>query len=335
MNSMIRHIIIAVLLLPQLVLASDFAVTPLLFDYELEERSIVTETITLTNNTDYRVIRLYASVNEITVGSGGEIKEFVTPSMTDQTNTVTSWIEFSRARIQLQPGETIEFPVTIRINPNAQPGRYHAFIGFADAQNRDEAEAKIKLGQGQGVLVKISLDEKRRDFLRLANFFINRFIVNEDNNALRYEITNPSDKPIAPTGEVIFYDARGNEVAATPVNPNQQSIDPGQTLMFEDSVPITDRVGRHKAFLSVEYGDNQLASVHDTTFFYMVPLKQLLFLFVIIMTIAVVVATIIHRRYLSPTEVTELDDAEAVALFQRSGVTTPAADHDIDLRSKT
>lgn len=325
--------LLAFALAPHLSLAAEVSVTPLLLDYTLEQREIKSEHITVTNPSDRQVMRIYASVNEITVGSGGEIKSFVPPSMSDNSISITSWIEISRARIELQPGETKDIPVTIKINPKAESGSYHAFIGFGTGRNRDEAEKKVLNGTASGVLVKISLDEKRTDFLRLARFFISRFVTGSDNKAISYEITNPTDKPIVPSGEVIFYDSRGNEVGSTAVNPAAEPIAAGDTKRFEDSVPMPDGFGRHKAFLSVEYGENQLASLQDTTFFYVVPIKQLIIIFVSVLAVAILVTIVVSRRY-SGDDDFDPHDGHQVAMFDRRGEVSEDVHHDVNLKAE-
>jgi len=60
-------------------------------------------------------------------------------------------------------------------------------------------------------------------------------------------------------------------------------------------VPDISHLGRYKAFLSVEYGSEQLASVHDTDFFYLVPFQQLLLIFGGVLMVAVG-ATVFSQR---------------------------------------
>ena len=68
--------------------------------------------------------------------------------MSDRSVSPTSWIEISRARIDIKPGEQAEIPLVIKINQNALPGLYHAYVGFAPGTNLDEAESKVLNGQG-------------------------------------------------------------------------------------------------------------------------------------------------------------------------------------------
>ncbi|MEM9336235.1 MAG: hypothetical protein AAGA35_00055 [Patescibacteria group bacterium] len=330
----LRILLPILLLLPAPVVFANVSVSPLLIDKTLETRDIISETITITNNYPSRVVRMYASVNEITVGTGGEILDFQPPATADNTTSITSWVEISRARMELQPGESREVPVRIKINPNAQAGDYHAFIGLGDGRNRTEAEAKIRSGGGNGVLVKITLAEERNEFLKLARFFIDRFVTSGDNNALQYEVTNPSNVSIVPTGEVIFYNSRGEEVESVVVNPEGRQVEPGKSVLFEGAVPMTDYFGRHKAFLSVEYGEGQLASVHDTTFFYIVPVHLLVIIFATLLVVSAVVTVLVHRRY-TPTDGHDDGSGEVLMFDRRGNVTATEQDYDVDLKPKS
>lgn len=320
---------IGILVLPSL--TSAYTVRPLIIDLETEKRDIKSETITLVNTSD-RIVRLYATVNEVAVDADGTMQEFVPPSMSDQSTSVTSWIEISRARIELAPGEERKIPVTIRISPLAKPGNYHAFIGFGTGSKRADAEQRVFAGQAPGTIVSISIDQVRNEFLRLGGFSIDRFILSEENAGVRYEIENPSDTEIVPAGEVIFYDNRGREVGSVPVNPDKERIAPGQSIEFTTAAPADESFGRHKAFLSVEYGTNQLASVHDTTFFYIIPLRELIIIFVVLLIVAAVITVFLHRRY-GRDEYDDDDDHHHLPVFVRTGTASTEKDHDLNLKN--
>ncbi|MEN9920315.1 MAG: hypothetical protein RL538_208, partial [Candidatus Parcubacteria bacterium] len=66
--------------------AADLSVSPLFLDLDSEARDIITKDITVTNNTGSKQI-VYATVNEVAVDEGGKIMEFVSPAMSDRTDT--------------------------------------------------------------------------------------------------------------------------------------------------------------------------------------------------------------------------------------------------------
>lgn len=311
--------------------ALNYTVSPMIIDHSLEKRDIIQQTIKLTNN-ENRIVRFYATVNEIEVDSGGTIKDFVPPSVSDNSQSVTSWIEISRARMQLDPGETREIPLTIKVNPQVKAGQYHALIGFGSGKNRTEAERQVRSGDARGVLVRIGIDEQAQEFLKLNRFTIERFITNLDENTISYSVTNPSAIPVVPAGEIIFFDSRGEENGSLAINPESRDIPPGETVTFEAAVPDTGSFGRHKAFLRVDYGENLTASLNDTQFFYVVPIKQLIIIFLGVLFFATVVTVLLHRKFGASHVEDELGDD--VQLFVRNGVNTDDSEHDLDLKKK-
>lgn len=311
--------------------ASRFSVSPLLIDHATEGRDIITDTITI-KNLENRITRVYASVHEIEITDGGAIKEFVPASMSEGKTSITSWIEISRARIELAPLSDYEVPLTIRIHPNTEPGEYHAFIGFASGSNRDEIEQTILSGLGSGVILKITIDDKRREQLQIVSYTSDRMVVRPDGeNKLSYSLQNNGDIPLIPKGEVIIYNNRGVEVATVPVNTDGEALAPGATLDFTEQLPFFSRLGKHKAYLAIEYGENQTAAVFDTLYYYSMPWYYLAGLFSLLATFFVVLVLVV-RRYTRQVSISH-DGVHEVPLFVREAKNHESYDHDINLKN--
>ena len=313
---------------PTLVLA-QYTVEPLVIDHTLTPRENTTSQITV-RNTGSRLERVYATVNAVTLDGAGAIEEFTPRSQSDNRSTVTSWLAIDRGRIEIPPGESHQLTLEVSINSQVEPGVYHAFIGIASGRNREVAEERVRSGQAPGTIVRIEIAEQRTSYLRLDTFTVDRFVYDPDRSVVRYVVENPGDIAHTPQGEVIIYDTRGNELVSAAVNPEAVTIDPGATHTFTMPVPDTDRMGRHKAFLSLHYGQGQLATIQDTTFFFRIPLYHILILFFIVLGTVMLVAYLIHRRYAA---VDDVEDDDAVAMYHRPGTVREEADHDIDLRS--
>ncbi|MBY0538372.1 hypothetical protein K2P47_03155 [Patescibacteria group bacterium] len=310
----------------QPILAANYAVSPLLIENTIEPRDMFEETVKITNTTD-RKVRIFPTVNEITIGEGGEVKSFVPASMSDNTTSITSWIAVTRGRVEINPGETIKIPISFTINPNAVAGEYHAFIGFAEGSKRDEAEALVTSGRAPGVVVRLSLVEKRTEYLRLNRFTVDRFVTESNDAVVSYELENVGGLPITPNGEIIFYNNRGVEINALPVNPEERSINPQSKVTFEQTIPELGVIGRHKALLNVEYGTAMRANLYDTTYFNVVPVLYLALIFGFLLLTSLLLALWYHR---SKTRINDLD--EEVSVYVRSGIVGAEKDHDINLK---
>ena len=311
-------------------LAASYSVSPLVIDRELEKRDSITETITLKNNSE-QLIRVYPTVNEVSKEEGSSVQRFLEPSMViDRASSITTWIEIGRGRIELKPQESKEVTLTIRVNPEVEAGEYHAFIGFPEGSNRPEAEKVVYTGSAPGTILRIGVDKVQNEFLRLTSFKTERFVKTASEGEILIALTNSGDSPVVPAGEVIFYDKRGNEVGAVPVNEQKVSIAQGTEARLALFIPNTLSMGKYKAFLSLEYGDTIKTSINDTAFFYVMPIKQLLFIFLVIAVLTSLMALYVHKRYNGEVHDDSVND---VGLYVRSTKSEPK-DHDIDLSKK-
>ncbi len=281
--------------------APQYSVLPLVIDESLEAHDIINREITLTN-TGSEPVTLYPSINNISVEEGGGVQEFLAPVESDRTTSLTAWVEMPRSGIDLKPGEVRTLPITVRIPGNAEPGEYHAFIGFGHGRNRAEAEAQVRNGRAPGTVTSIVIEDKTFSFLKIAGFVIDRFVTHADNQAAVYTFQNPGDEPLTPKGEIIIYDSSGKEVSTIPVNAEEISVPPGGEHVFSASVPISGLFGKYKALLSVEYGGAQRGSVQDIGFFYALPLHVLIWVVGGFLILVAFAAWYTHRKYLDDEE---------------------------------
>lgn len=338
MKTIFRNFFGPVLLLlfistPHFATASSFSVTPLIIDIDAEARDSFVHSLTLTSH-DSRPQRLFASVHEITVGDTSEIKSFVPASMSDRAVSITSWIEISRGRIDLKPEEATEIPLTIRVNHNTPPGLYHALVSFSHGVNRDEAEAKVLTGQGTGVLLRISVGGKQEAFLKLVSFTTDRFSLSSDTGLITYTLENTGDVPLSPKGDVIIYDSRGKELTVVTLDDSHtEQILPGQKLTFTKDLPFINRLGKNKAFLSLEYGSDQRAALYDTNFYYSIPWFYLVAIMVLLLTVLVGLL-LLFRRGAASGAYDDHVDVHDVPLFVGKVREHSEYEHDINLKKK-
>ncbi|MCF7815508.1 MAG: hypothetical protein K9M10_01965 [Candidatus Pacebacteria bacterium] len=309
--------------------APEYSVTPLVIDSIVESRDIIKKAITITN-IGGEPVTIYPTVNNISRSEEGAIEEFLSPVESDRTQSLASWIEISRKGIDLPRGKVEVIDLTLRINPQAVPGTYHAFIGFGNGDNRNEAEKQVKNGQAPGTVVTVTIREKKVEFLKLSKFFINRFVTKADNEAALYSFKNPGDQVLTPTGEIIIYDGKGQEVASLTINDENVTIPPGGAYDFVSNVPTEGMFGKYKAFLTVEYGSSPRASLQDTSYFYVFPIKLILTILSIVILIVGAFAWYSHKRYFDSESI---DDSEHLMVHVR-GSLSEAKDHDIDLKKK-
>ncbi len=323
--------LIVTFLLPCALHASEITVQPLLLDLELENREVVTHDITLTNDSDSK-ITVYATVNEIAIDGSGEIKEFISPVMTDRTNTITSWIEITRGRIELEPNETKTVPLTVRMHPQTKPGLYHAFIGFVPDKKRPDAEVTALQGNAEGLILKIAFEEVRNEMLRISKFQSSRFIVSEKQRMIEIEVENDGEVDSIPGGEIIFYNSRGEEVASVPANEAGVAAPAGGSAVLTATIPFSDELGRFKANVTLNYGTNGKSTTFDTLQFFMIPMKMVIILGLCIALFSVFIIYLLRKVFRD--ELQEDEDGKDIPLYIRNDREHIDKDHDIHVTKK-
>jgi hypothetical protein len=313
--------------LPYTAFADEVLITPMLLEFNVEARDIITKDVTISNKTSRKVV-LFATVNEVAIDSTGEIKEFISPVLSNRKNTVTSWIEVTRGRIELEPGEVKIIPVTARIDPYVEFGDYFALVGFVEASKRPDAEAAALRGDAEGVILKVAIADTSVQSLRVVEYTVDRFIFDTTDHVLSVEIENTGTKESVPTGEVIFYNSRGEEVSAIPFNQSNQILQPGETTTVGLSLPFGDKLGRFKANLTLQIGDTQQAAAFNTIQFYMIPFKMLIMIIFGILATTIIV-TFLIRRILQ--EERHDDYGNEVPVYVRSDRKHTEHEHDIHI----
>ncbi len=271
--------------------SGDFSFSPVLIDEKAKPRDILKQTLTI-QNTSNRKLNLFPSVNNINPAEG---EQGFAPALNadDRSESLANWIELSRGVIELSPGEEKTIPFVIRVNLNAIPGEYHANISFYEGSTRDAAERGTALGK---MTVNLEVQADIKEVLQLNKFFSDNIFFAGDDVLFNYQLENIGNQNLQPKGEIRVYDNRGKEVASLEVNEEGKSIAPDEMSQLASVWSAASGFGRYKAFLNVDYGESQKASVQDTVFFWIIPWQQLVGMLVASLAAIVFFALYVHRK---------------------------------------
>jgi hypothetical protein len=272
--------------------SADLTITPVVIDGKAKVREILKQTISITN-TSQRKMNLYPSVNNVTPQEGQEAFQS-SQGAEDQKDSLANWIELSRGVIDLSPGETKEVPFVIRVSLNALPGTYHADISFYEGSTLAEAQSRRPLAVST-VNTEVQADIK--ESMQLNKFITDSFFFSGDDVLFNYQLENIGNQELKPKGEIRIYDRKGREVASIPVNAEGKSFTPDQAAQLASAWSAAKGFGKFKAFLNIDYGNNQNGSLQDTVFFWIIPWQQLAAIFVI-SVIAIIVSALYFHRWL-------------------------------------
>ncbi|MFZ2555695.1 MAG: hypothetical protein WAZ27_02905 [Minisyncoccia bacterium] len=270
--------------------SGDFTFTPVLIDEKAKPRDILKQSLTIVN-TSNRKLNLYPAVNDINPEEGQQ--GFVSAQDgTERAASLANWIELSRGVVELSPGEEKTIPFVIRVNLTAIAGEYHAYISFYEGGTREAAEQSTALGK---ITVNLEVEADVKEVMQLNSFFSDNIFFAGDDVLFKYQLENIGNRDLQPKGDIRVYDRKGKEVATVDVNSEGKTISPDEMSQLASVWSAASGFGRYKAFINVDYGDSQKASVQDTVYFWIIPWQQLVGMLAASLVAIIFFALYVHR----------------------------------------
>ncbi len=272
--------------------ATNFSITPVVSNEKAKPRDIIKKELLVTNNLDQR-LDVYISVENIDPNAGAQ--QFESPATSDLSTSLANWIEITRGVIDLSPGESRKIPYLVHVNLAAKPGSYFARIQFSEGPRREMVPAAPS-EDGTSLMLNVEVLDDAKERLQLGNFTADDSVVTGENVSFSYLLENVGNRQIEPRGSIRIFNRKGEEVGSIPLNAGGEEITPENKKQLAAVWSASGRFGKYKAFLDLEYGENQLASVQDTAYFWVFPWKEVMFALMGVGLLAVVGTFIIHMR---------------------------------------
>ncbi len=226
------------ILLSQAAAANAITVSPLIFDFSLEPKSVSQGVIHVVNDSDAPAT-YYASVqNFVAQGEEGQ-QQFL------QETTLTglaSWISLDQTSFKLAPHETKDFQWAIRIPDVPEPGGHYAAIFFSNAPPKGPDAPSVGVSARAGVLFLVNIAGQVTEAGAVESFnVLNPFVtparsVSElDRLPALFElrVRNAGTVHFAPAGTIDVTNVFGSTVAKIPANPDNRKILPQSIRRIE------------------------------------------------------------------------------------------------------
>ena len=284
-------VLFVALSIPQFAFAADsFTATPAVIDGKGKVREILHYSMTVVNTTKH-LVSIYPWVTDIdtTRGESG-VSDLAGTRQKELSESLARWIEVTRGSVDLLPGEQKDVPVTIQINLAAKPGLYHSTIHLSYGGTRPDAEANK--AETMDVSVNIEVLDDINERLQLNNFVPTKGVFSSDSASFDYNIENIGNRGEVPRGKIRIYDKSGREVATVDANQEGKRLEPSSKAMLSSVWTSGDSFGRYKAMLDLEYGGR--GTLQDTVFFWVVPWKKMLSMFLSLIVLSVAAAIVLH-----------------------------------------
>ncbi len=271
---------------------TQFSVSPVVANEKAKPRDIIKKELLVTNNTDRRM-DLYITVENVDPTKGAQ--DFAAPSQSDLSTSLANWVEITRGVIELAPQESRKIPYLIHVNLTAKPGSYYARISFSTGPTRTVGDTSV-VEDGTALLLNVEVEDDAKERLQLGNFIADSSVVFGDSASFSYLLENTGNRDLEPRGSIRIFNSKGEEVGSVPVNADGNTITPDNKEQLAAAWNAADRFGKYKAYLDLQYGDNQTASVQDTVYFWVFPWKEITAALFGVIMLGMLGTWIIHMR---------------------------------------
>lgn len=257
----------------------SLSVTPTLFQMSASPSQEWNSGVKVINN-NKQPITVYANVvNFAPEGESGEGKFIPLPPLGEQDgSTLAEWMTISNEPIVIPPEQSYTFPFSVNVPENAAPGGHFAAILIGTKP--PETEGAIKVATSQVVtslfFVRIAGDVVEKGIVR--EFNVSKKIVSVPHADLSVRFENKGNVYLQPQGEIVITNMWGKERGTIPINQQTHfgNVLPDSIRKFEFSwsgEPSFSDIGRYKAILTLEYGDEGKKFVTSIAYFYVIPIK--------------------------------------------------------------
>lgn len=211
--------------------ARAFTVEPPIIEMSIEPGSAQTVFIRVTNDEDQDKAYLFTVQKFVPKGDRGQ-QEFLPP---EETSGLPEWLFFDRAALVLKAGESLNFPVALKVPSDAQPGGHYAALFFSEQPTGVVPGQAVTTVARTGVLFLVSV----------AGDAASRLIIDEfGTDAPRYKslpvnfqtrLVNDGGLHVAPQGEIRVTNVLGTYVTQLEFNQEAGRVLPGSSRLFTDS----------------------------------------------------------------------------------------------------
>jgi hypothetical protein len=269
----------------------NLVVTPALIDIPACEkgRICLEQKITIKNNSAVRA-DFYALVNDI---DDTGLVNYSDPSELPNSASLTTWIDFYRAVIEIPPGQEVTQTLKVLASPLAVPGKYHAVITFSPGPNLGEAQqsaAKLNLTK---LMLNMEIKAHTIEQAEVNIFKPAKIIFTNNSIAFKLKIKNIGNVSIAPAGEIVVYNKGGKEVGSIPVK--GKSISPNEIIDFSTVGDLKLLPGKYRAKLQLSYGEGN-KELSDVVYFSCLPLIFLILLLLVLLGLVFAATYVIMKK---------------------------------------
>lgn len=238
-------------------------------------------------NNNARAIDIYVQVKDFKSGDENGSVEFM-PDQEDGASSqyrLSQWIVMDKGPFTVPAFQSKEILFTIKVPEGAEPGSHNAAILIGNTPPEGETKGttiKVSSLIASLLLVNVAGDTDERADIR--EFSTSKKFYSNENIDFTVRIENKGNIYILPQGQIRITDFFGKERGLVPINHDTGfgNILPGSTRKWDfgwqAGRSLLD-MGRYQADLVVNYGKESVETVEMKTYFWVIYIKPLVFIF--------------------------------------------------------
>lgn len=257
----------------------SLSVTPTLFEMSAQPFQVWDSSVKVINNNKIP-LTIYANVvNFEPQGEAGHGKFMPVFENFTEGKTLAEWITVPQEPIVIPAESSVAVELSIRVPEDAAPGGHYAAIMIGTKPTNDDKPFQISTSQIVTSLffVRIEGDVVENGVVRTFTVNDSFVTIPEVDFDVRFE--NKGNVHLQPQGEIVITNMWGKERGVVPINHQTHfgNVLPESIRTFEftwkGEQSFTD-IGRYKAELTLAYGQDERKFVTRSTYFWVVPVKQ-------------------------------------------------------------
>ncbi|HUD03188.1 MAG TPA: hypothetical protein VMR51_00070 [Patescibacteria group bacterium] len=287
----------------QIGVANGFKISPVRYEETVDKGATKTFIIYVSGVDDYPIIA-QAVVNDFQASTdeGGD------PSLLLDTNQAVPADSFKAItspipNTEIQPGETAQIQVVIKVPANAQPGGYYGMVRFASALSLTPSTAPTSVGlsASTGTLFLITVPGNLTEKLSIVSFSaakggsMGRIYTSGNNLQIITRVQNTGNIHVAPFGKIQVSHS-GKVISELKFN---NIVPPGQVLpnsirKFTYSLPNQSLFGKYTVNAYLGYG-TQGSLLTAKNIFWVIP-WWFIGLMIVIVLVLISAGYVVYRR---------------------------------------
>ena len=287
-NSFITLLICcAGLFLPSVLKAEEtrsqtLSVSPTLFQMSANPSQTWTSEIRVINVNDYEIVVYPQVVNFAPAGESGTGS--LIPIFTEETkgSTLAEWVNMSQTEVVIPPQQTATISFTVTIAQNAAPGGHYAAILIGTKPPEKLANvSQVQTAQYVTSLLFVRVSGDVVESGSIREFSTEKIINNMPDIEFNVRFENTGNVHLQPQGDITITNMWGTERGVIPINYQTHfgNVLPHSIRKFSfnwTGEQSSYDIGRFKAIATLGYGEDTKNFSTSTTYFWVIPVKQIL-----------------------------------------------------------